>query len=152
MPVLLVRHAIAVARRDWDGPDELRPLSERGARQAEALVGQLAPFHVTRVLSSPSARCVATVHPLALARGVAVEEIGELAEGEAPAAARLARSCADADVVLCTHGDVVPVVLDELDGGALGLGRHVRCAKGSTWVLESSGGAFAGSAYLVPPA
>ncbi len=152
MPVLLVRHAIAVARKDWDGPDELRPLSKRGARQSEALVDQLAAFDVARVLSSPSSRCLATVDPLARARGLAVEETADLAEGEGPAAARLARGCVDTDVVLCTHGDVVPVVLEELDGGALGLARHVRYAKGSTWVLETSGRAFTGSHYLVPPA
>ena len=152
MPVLLVRHAIAVARKDWDGPDQLRPLSKRGARQAKALVDQLSGFDVARVLSSPSSRCLATVEPLARARGLAVEETEDLAEGEGFAAARLARACVDTDVVLCTHGDVVPVVLDALDGGALGLGRHVRYAKGSTWVLETSGGAFTGAGYLLPPA
>ncbi len=152
MPVLLVRHAIAIARKDWDGPDELRQLSKRGARQAEALVDQLAGFDVARVLSSPTSRCVATVEPLARARGLRVEETPDLAEGEGPAAARLARACVDTGVVLCTHGDVVPVVLDELDGGALGLGRHVRYAKGSSWVLETSDGAFTGARYLGPPA
>ncbi len=148
MPVLLVRHAIAVARKDWDGPDEMRPLSKRGGRQAEALVEQLAPFGMSRVLSSPSARCVATVQPLARARSLAVEEVAELGEDQAPEAARLARSCVNVEVVLCTHGDVVPVVLDALLPGE----GHRTSKKGSTWALEVEAPGAAVGRYLPPPA
>src|SRR3954454_13818704 len=35
--LLLVRHAAAGDRADWDGPDDLRPLDTRGRRQAERL-------------------------------------------------------------------------------------------------------------------
>jgi 8-oxo-dGTP diphosphatase len=152
VPVLLVRHAVAVARRRWDGPDDLRPLTGRGSRQAQALVGLLERFGVARVLSSPSARCRDTVAPLAHHRSLPVEEVDDLAEGRAGAATALARSCADVDVVLCTHGDVVPEVLEALDEGRLGLARHVPLAKGSVWLLEGRDGGFTGACYLPPPA
>ena len=35
MTILLVRHARAGSRKDWDGPDEKRPLSKKGRRQAD---------------------------------------------------------------------------------------------------------------------
>lgn len=41
MPVLLVRHGVAVARKLWPGEDAARPLDERGRLQAVALVDRL---------------------------------------------------------------------------------------------------------------
>lgn len=152
--VLLVRHAVALRRSEWPDDDLLRPLSARGVRQAEALVAQLAGFEVLRVLSSPAVRCVATVAPLAARRGLAVETTGALAEGAGAGAVRLVQDLAGgAGVVLCSHGDVIPEVLDSLDAGG-----HVRgaprCQKGSTWALarRPADGALVGDRYLPPPA
>jgi phosphohistidine phosphatase SixA len=134
--VLLVRHAKAGDRDKWDDRDDLRPVTAKGQAQAEALVDQLAEYHVERVLSSPYLRCTQTVAPLAAARGLAVEPTDDLAEGEAPAGLALVRSLLDAagDTVLCTHGDVVEEVLD-----ALGVQREDFTRKGATWVLTRDG-------------
>ncbi|HVL92221.1 MAG TPA: phosphoglycerate mutase family protein [Acidimicrobiales bacterium] len=148
--LLLVRHAVALRRSEWDGADELRPLSERGFSQAEALVGLLAGYDVTRVLSSPSLRCVQTVTPLAHDRGVAVERAEALAEGGTAAAVRLVHGIEEG-AVLCSHGDVIPEVLDSLDAGGH-LAGVSRCEKGSTWVLvRRPDGTMAGDRYLPPP-
>jgi 8-oxo-(d)GTP phosphatase len=153
MPILLVRHAKAGNRQDWAGDDRLRPLSPAGARQADDLAKRLTPYHPVRVLSSPYTRCRQTVEPLAAAVGVKVDDSEELAEGRSHEAIELIRRLAaeseDAAVVLCSHGDVIPEVLDyfaredELD-----LGRAPRCAKGSTWVLDAAGGRFVKATYL----
>jgi 8-oxo-dGTP diphosphatase len=105
---VLLRHASAGDRDHWDGPEELRPLDERGRRQAAELLELLRPFGLRRVVSSPYVRCVDTVAPLAKALGVAVEEDERLAEGAAPGAAELLR---EDGVLACTHGDVVCDVL-----------------------------------------
>ena len=108
MKSVLLRHASAGERDDWDGDDELRPLDARGRRQAAALAELLQPFEVRRVVSSPYVRCVQTVEPLAAALGLRVEQDDRLAEGEGAAAAALLR---EDGVVCCTHGDVVEAVL-----------------------------------------
>lgn len=72
--ILLVRHAIAVARRSWEGDDDLRPLTPRGERQAVSLPVVLRPFAIDRLVSSPAVRCTATLGPLAEVRSLAVEE------------------------------------------------------------------------------
>jgi len=100
---VLVRHASAGDRAHWVGDDRLRPLDERGRRQAEALVDDLRPFNVRRVVSSPYTRCVETVEPLAAARGLEVELDDRLAEGAGYVAAELLD---EEGVVACTHGDV----------------------------------------------
>jgi len=154
MSLLLVRHAIAVDRHKWgDGPDEERPLRKQGRRQADALVDQLEGYEISRVLSSPFERCVETVAPLAQARGVQVERSDALAEGGAYEAVELVRSLMGTPAALCTHGDIVPRVLEHFvvhDG--IELGPDPRWAKGSTWVLEDDGERIIKAVYFEPPA
>jgi len=69
----LVRHAHAGDKRAWAGPDRLRPLSEPGRREANGLLTQLGDDPITRILSSPTVRCLQTVEPLARRRGLPVE-------------------------------------------------------------------------------
>jgi 8-oxo-dGTP diphosphatase len=105
MPLLLVRHASAGDRDDWDGDDRDRPLDDRGRKQAEELVERLAPYAIEAILSSPARRCVDTVEPLARARGLELEERPELSEElQHTEGIVLVRSVAGRDVVVCGHG------------------------------------------------
>lgn len=109
MTSVLVRHAAAGDREQWDGDDFHRPLDARGRREAAELVELLRPYDVRRVVSSPYVRCVQTVEPLAAALGVPVEVDDRLAEG----AGRSAIALLEEDgVVSCTHGDVVRELVD----------------------------------------
>ncbi len=151
MTVLLIRHAAAGSRKEWKGDDRLRPVSDKGRRQAKALIEQLEPWAPSRVLSSPYRRCVETVKPLADELGLKVEEVDELAEGAALDAVNLVRSLQGSHVALCTHGDVIPEILVALaDEDHLELGPAPRQAKGSTWVLESKNGRFVSATYIPP--
>jgi broad specificity phosphatase PhoE len=153
MPVLLIRHAHAGTRKDWKGDDLLRPLSERGQRQARRLVESIDGWGVQRILTSPYSRCCETVGPLAKALGIKVEVTEALAEGHGVEALQLVRSLAHDKVALCTHGDVIPDVLVPLaDEDRLDLGPRPRQAKGSVWVLETSDELFTKATYLPPVA
>lgn len=149
----LVRHAKAGRRRDWDGPDQGRPLSKKGRRQAEGLVDLLADRPVTSILSSPYARCVETVQPLADKLGLPVDLVPALAEGAptAEAVARL-RGLAGTTAVLCSHRDLIPRMLDALvEADGLLLPADYPYPKASTWELEDRDGRWVGAQYLPPP-
>jgi phosphohistidine phosphatase SixA len=104
LSLLVIRHARAGKRSEWVGNDRLRPLDRRGTEQARALVDALAPFEITRVLSSPYDRCVQTVEPLAAARGLFVEVRDELGEDrQASEGVELARSLVAEPVAICVH-------------------------------------------------
>jgi broad specificity phosphatase PhoE len=151
VPVLLIRHAQAGSRKDWNGDDRRRPLNAKGERQAVALIRRLGLWAPTRILSSPYVRCRQTVQPLADDLGLKVEETAELEEGMGAAALALVRSFAGTSVALCTHGDVIPDVLVSLaDEDRVDLGPAPRQAKGSTWVLEARKGTFVKATYLPP--
>lgn len=146
--VLLVRHASAGERSAWVGDDRLRPLDEQGWHQAEALVPQLADHPIRRIISSPYLRCTQSVEPLARARGLEIEESDDLAEGHGADTVALIRDLQGTTAVLCTHGDVIPVVLDALLPGE----KHQRSRKGSTWALEVADSGPPVARYLPPPA
>jgi broad specificity phosphatase PhoE len=101
---VLLRHASAGDRDHWAGDDRLRPLDEKGRRQAEKIAAALSAKEVRRIVSSPYVRCVQTVEPLAAALGLEVELDDRLAEGANGSARELIE---EAGVVACTHGDVI---------------------------------------------
>jgi len=152
-PLYVVRHAHAGTRGEWDGPDEERPLSERGRRQARALVETLAEAGVTRLVSSPYRRCIQTLEPLAEVSGLAVVVDDRLAEGTGFAPAMdLAEELSSEPAVLCSHGDVIPDLLEALVRRGLELQDPARWPKASTWVLTRDEHGFVKGRFLPPPA
>lgn len=108
MTSILLRHASAGHRLDWEHDDHRRALDACGRRQSADLVEILRPLGVRRVVSSPYVRCVQTVEPLAAALGLQVEQDERLEEGAGGAAADL---LSEDGVVCCTHGDIVEALL-----------------------------------------
>lgn len=140
MAVHLVRHANAGRRGSWDGPDGERPLVASGRAAALELVGQLRSTRPRRILSSPLVRCVQTVQPLADALTLVVEPHPALDEGAPLEAtwALLEALVGEGEAVLCSHGDVIPPVLDRLARrGFLVPGPERDVAKGSVWSVEA---------------
>jgi 8-oxo-dGTP diphosphatase len=112
--ILLVRHASAGDREAWEDDDRLRPLDERGRRQAVQLIELLAPYRLERILSSPALRCVQTVEPLALARGLSIEVSDELSEERQHLdGAALVRSLQGVDAAVSCHGGLSEAVCGE---------------------------------------
>jgi 8-oxo-dGTP diphosphatase len=115
-------------------------------------------FVVGRLVSSPSLRCIETLSPLAAMLGLSLEVSDSLAEGVDPEpSVELSRSGATLPssagaLVLCSHGDLIPAILDALhaDDG-VDLGHQPKCQKGSTWVLEGKRGRFSSATYVPPP-
>lgn len=126
--MLLIRHASAGKRTEWQGDDRRRPLDERGRQQALRLVGLLAGYPIERILSSPYDRCVQTVERLARARGLAIEVRDELAEErQADEGAALVARLLDTDTAVCCHGGLSEVLGGESE------------KKGETLVLALDG-------------
>jgi hypothetical protein len=96
---------------------------------------------------------VQTLEPLAKARSLPVETADDLAEGaELEATYELMRAVAgDGPAPLCTHGDIVQNVLDDLQRRSVPLEGPLDLRKGSTWVLDLVDGEIARGRYIPPP-
>jgi 8-oxo-(d)GTP phosphatase len=142
----LVRHGGAGRRSEWSGPDELRPLSDRGWRQVKALRTLLPLFGVDRVHSAPLLRCLQTVRPLAEDIGAPVVEeplLSERGYSADPGAgtARLLEIAAGGTPMVCSQGGVIPDLLSRLASGTGLVPPDPRSRKGSVWLLSFTPGA-----------
>jgi broad specificity phosphatase PhoE len=148
----LVRHGKAGSRSAWQESDDLRPLSKPGRRQADALADAIGDKKIARVVSSPFVRCRQTVEPLAERVHVPVDLSDALAEGASLTdALRLIEKVAHESTVLCSHGDVLGLLLQHHQDAGVALDDD-RLEKGSVWVLTVDGdGGVNAATYLAPP-
>lgn len=151
--IVLVRHAKAGRRTDWDDDDSLRPLDAEGVAQARELAELLTVFGPTRIYAASRTRCVQTVEPLAGALGlhVAVEPaFADEAYDDRPTGtpARLLSLAKPGEVsVVCAQGFGIPSLIDRLGPGTRSSHTH----KGAWWVLTVvDGDVIAADPYPAP--
>ncbi|WP_162605882.1 NUDIX hydrolase [Jiangella aurantiaca] len=117
-PLVLLRHAKAVPRATWPGPDIERPLAAEGSADLEPLGEALGTLGLGRVLSSDSVRCAETVRPFALKQGLVVELEPHLSEEnlrvrhDHPAEAVIRSLLRDGPAVVCSHRPVLPLLFE----------------------------------------
>jgi 8-oxo-dGTP diphosphatase len=118
------------------------------------MAAELADAGISRLVSSPSVRCVETLEPLAEKTGLTVEDDGRLAEGsDGRAALSLAEELrrAGTDAALCSHGDVIPDLLSLLRSNGITFHDDLTWPKGSAWVLAGNGSHWTDAHHLPAP-
>lgn len=158
-PVVVVRHAKAVARGDYKGSrDWLRPLDDVGFARSDVLADILAAYGISRVVTSSATRCSQTVEPYAAKAQLPVRRKNGLSEEgfeKAPEKATrlLTRELErGVPVAVCSHGPVLPALVDVLTErmaldlpGAVGMvetlaeARDERLVKGEALVCHVMG-------------
>lgn len=132
----VVRHAKAGERRLWTGDDVDRPLSKLGRKQSKLVGKRLAKLDPGSLLSSPYVRCVQTLEPLAELVGGKVEIEQRLCEDE-PFEPVLDLLCEVPNrSVLCSHGDIIPAVMNALARRGMKLESPADWRKAAVWVLK----------------
>lgn len=126
--LIVLRHGKAMPHERWDGPDHTRPLLHQGIEQSASVAGGVAAFGPQVLVSSPAARCVATIAPASTLTGVDVKQSRSISQDAyssdgarvtAQVAKRLERR---RTTVLCSHGPVIPQIIAaaaELGGAAV---------------------------------
>jgi phosphohistidine phosphatase len=152
LELYLLRHADAGDSATWAGPDEARPLSAKGHRQAERLGAFLARlgFAPDAVITSPLIRARETADIVAAALHVPVVEDDRLAFGA---------GLGDVQAIVADHGGASRLVLVGHDPDFSGLvadltGADAPMKKGALARLDVIAGVVPGGAvlrWLVPP-
>ncbi len=124
-PLILLRHAKAMDRKDWSKKDSARPLNSRGRRQSTRIPPLLRAYGVGELVSSGSARCISTLLPYANAAGLTIRRHDKLSEEDGvqdPAGvAQLVRKIragalkTGIPTAVCVHRPVLPAILDALE-------------------------------------
>ncbi|WUJ74812.1 NUDIX domain-containing protein [Kribbella soli] len=118
--VIVVRHAEAVKRKDWDGKDTVRPLTSNGEAVAERLADVLAALGANRIITSDAERCAATVTPYAASIDRHMHLWPEISERGYDADPDGLRGLAERVwrpgkvTVICSHRPVLPALSREL--------------------------------------
>lgn len=118
--LVLLRHAEAVKRKDWEDKDTKRPLSGFGLATADRLIEVLAAVGVDRILSSDAERCTSTVSPYGEAIGRKIHlhpEISERGYEDHPSKLEGFASSVwkpGRVTVVCSHRPVLPALSKEL--------------------------------------
>ena len=154
MTLYLVRHAAAGHRSPFDDNDLGRQLSDLGHEQAGALTGFFAEMSVRSVWSSSAERCLQTVGPVAAHHRLEVITQPFLTEGARPIdflEALRAEAPVDGNLVLCSHGDLIPDVLSRLLRKGMSVVGPRGCEKGSVWSVETRGRDIVRASYTARP-
>lgn len=149
----LIRHAKAKNRLEWGDLDEVRPLTKRGRREADAIATRLLDDPPQVLVSSPYRRCVQTLEPLAAALDTPVRTSDALAEGAGgDDALELLLSLATAgSVACCTHGDVVGEVARLVELAGVTLDGPVTVSVASAWELRVEDGRVRSARFVEQP-
>ncbi|MEL6893401.1 MAG: phosphoglycerate mutase family protein [Actinomycetota bacterium] len=138
--IFLVRHAKAGERRTWTDDDVDRPLSKKGWRQAEAIAKRLATKGATTLHSSSYVRCMQTLEPLADHLDTKVREEPRLFEDQPFEPVLELLQEVPHGAVLCSHGDIIPAVIQALHRRGMKIETPPDWRKSSVWVLTRTKG------------
>jgi len=147
----VVRHAKAGRRTEWDGPDTLRPLSDKGWEQATALAQTLQTLSPSKLISSPATRCMQTLDPLAKAINQEVRVDERLQEGgDIAEMIELFEDVPDLSV-MSSHGDMIPELIRLLERRGMEIGSKPDWRKASVWVIQRTKRGFESAIAWAPP-
>lgn len=149
--VHVIRHAAAGTRKKGKS-DRKRALSKRGSGQALKLSRRLARTPTVDIRSSPVVRCMQTVQPLGNGLAMAVMRDHRLAEaGRLDDILDVTADLAGTTAVLCTHGDMIALLLEHVAAGGVDLGAAADSGKGSVWTFTTYQGEVTAASYRRPP-
>lgn len=121
-PIILLRHAKALKRTEWDGDDGDRPLEHRGQLQAKRLLPIYLPYGISEVHTSDALRCIETIDLMARLIektpifSADLSEYGYAKDKEAPL--DYVQDLMDRGVpaIICSHNPIIPKLVKKLVG------------------------------------
>jgi 8-oxo-dGTP diphosphatase len=119
-PLILLRHAKAVTRDEWQGEDDDRPLDSYGQNQAKRLLAMYQVFNLEQIHSSDAVRCYDTVVAIAKSLSIKLEVTGKLSESTFKKDKEKAFDYAkdlmklNESILLCSHNPILPKMLNKL--------------------------------------
>jgi 8-oxo-dGTP diphosphatase len=149
--IYLVRHSKAGEQRVWQGEDVDRPLSKSGWKQSQEVARRLSKRKVAALYASPYVRCMQTLEPLGALAGLPVQAEHRLFEDEPFEPVLDLINEVEDGAVLCSHGDIIPAVINALVRRGMKVETPPDWGKASVWVLHRKGDRITRGKVWPPP-
>ena len=155
--LVLLRHAKAVKREDWDGDDGDRPLAHVGQIQSKRLLAKYLPYSISEVHSSDAMRCIETIEPMT--RSLKMHPIfsSDLSEykyaKDKDAALDYAQDLMNSgnSAIICSHNPILPKVLKKLIGKKNFKELAQKLEPAEAWVLHHRDGEIIAIEWVSAP-
>ena len=144
-PFILLRHAKAITRDEWQGDDDDRPLDALGQNQANRLLGIYQVYNLEQIHTSDAVRCYDTVNPMVKGLGIKLEVTGKLSESTYKKDKEKAFDYAkdlikeDARILLCSHNPILPKMLNKLTKKSDVDADEGKLSPADAWVIHLNG-------------
>lgn len=155
--MLLLRHAKAVKRADWNGDDSDRPLESDGVVTANRIVKHLEMFSIDEIHSSDAIRCMSTIEPIHMKFNVPKVITDQLSEyifsKDDLIAAKYVKQLAKfaGNYLVCSHNPIISIVLDNLVKYPEYFDLDKDLGPGDCWVVHHRGGKVFAVNFLKSP-
>lgn len=123
--LILLRHAKATPRDQWDGEEAKRPLLPDGKKQAKRLIPALDAYAPKRLVTSPWMRCYQTVEPYSKNKKrtlILRSQLTELSNALSPRKTKHAVEQifdTSKSALLCSHRPALPTIVQTLSSRAI---------------------------------
>ena len=144
-PFILLRHAKAITRDEWQGDDDDRPLDSYGQNQAKRLLAMYQVFNLEEIHTSDAVRCYDTVIPIAKGLNIRLEVTGKLSEDTFKKDKEKALDYAkdlmklNESVLLCSHNPILPKILNKLSKKSEVDADEGKLLPADGWVIHRNG-------------
>ena len=144
-PFILLRHAKAITRDEWQGEDDDRPLSSSGQNQAMRLLSTYQVFNIDQIHSSDAVRCYDTVKSMAKGLDIKLEVSSKLSENTYKKDKEKAFNYVselikeDKSILICSHNPILPKMLNKLTKKSEIEADEDKLSPADGWVIHRSG-------------
>lgn len=121
-PLILLRHAQAISREEWNSDDGDRPLAHEGQLQAKRFLVNFMPYGVNEIITSDAVRCYESVEHISRALNLNSIFSPQLSEYEFYKDKKGWQSVIDEvlendfTTLVCSHNPVIPTIVKKLIG------------------------------------
>jgi phosphohistidine phosphatase SixA len=153
-PLILLRHAEAISRKEWQGGDEDRPLSKKGINQVSTLVKIMSVFNLSEIHTSDAIRCFDTVAPIATSLAMKPIVNSDLSEytyqKNRESANRFIKKMitTDKSILICGHNPIISKIVKKLARDLNMEKEDFSIGKGDAFIIHRKKGKVLGIDYL----
>ena len=155
--MVLLRHAKAIKRNDWNGDDSDRPLDNVGQVIAKKIPQHLQMFNIHEIHSSDAYRCMSTIEPMSETLGipkVITDQLSEyMFEKDDLIGVNYAKQLAKfgENYLICSHNPILPMMVDHLVKFPEAYDLDKDLGPTDAWVLHHRGGKVFSVNFLKSP-